>query len=180
MPTFQQRLTEEINETLTIPHDQFDPRWRRPRIHRLSHPKQIILVPKTVGSNWYDFINNGDKKWEQEQDPLKTKIQQKMIASAGSPTVTSRSLNLVSIFSSQSRGHFSNIFVEVFGNALIFIFYLSIGPDASASARRSFVARLVKIVSFFLRWLMGEESESVKKTKRWFKETTEWAEEVYQ
>ena len=106
-----------------------------------------------------------------------------MIASAGSPTVTSRSLNLVSIFSSQSRGHFSNIFVEVFGNALIFIFYLSIGPDASASSPRSFVARLVKIVSFFRRWLMGEESESVKKRKRWFKETTEWAEEgisVYQ
>ena len=49
-----------------------------------------------------------------------------MIVSASSPAVTSRSLKLVSFFSSQSRGHFSNIFVEVFGNALIFIFYLSI------------------------------------------------------
>ena len=137
-------------------------------------------LPCSKLKNIYIFINNDDKKWEQEQDPLKTKIQQKMIASADSPTVTSRSLNLVSIFSSQSRGHFSNIFVEVFGNALIFIFYLSIGPDASASSPRSFVARLVKIVSFFRRWLMGEESESVKKRKRWFKETTEWAEEVYQ
>ena len=49
-----------------------------------------------------------------------------MIASASSPTVTSRSLKLVSIFSSQSRSHFSKIFVQLFGNALIFIFYLFI------------------------------------------------------
>ena len=58
--------------------------------------------------------------------PTEDKNSAKMIASANSPTVTSRSLNLVSIFSSQSRGHFSNIFVEVFGNDLIFIFYLSV------------------------------------------------------
>ena len=50
-------------------------------------------------------------------------------------------------------------------------------PDASASAPRSFVARLVKIVSCFSSLTNGWQSESVKKRKRWFKETTEWAEE---
>ena len=91
---------------------------------------------------------NGDKKWEQEQDPQKTKIQQKMIASASSPTVTSRSLNLVSIFSSQSRGHFSNIFVEVFGYALIFIFYLSI----KAWEKKIFALISLRMVHFSVWW----------------------------
>ena len=63
---------------------------------------------------------------------------------------------------------------------LILILLSFVWLDASASAPRSFVAWLVKIVSFFLflssltnRW----QSESIKKRKRWFKETTEWAEE---
>ena len=38
-----------------------------------------------------------------------------------------------------------------------------IGPDASASAPRSFVARLVKIVSFFLRWLMGDRVKALRR-----------------
>ena len=36
-------------------------------------------------------------------------------------------------------------------------------PDASASAPRSFVARLVKIVSFFLRWLMGDRVKALRR-----------------
>ena len=129
---------------------------------------------ETVGSNWYDstsmfkvkeYINNininkgnGDKKWEQEQDPLKTKFHQKMIASASSPTVTSRSLKLVSIFSSQSRGHFSNIFVEVFGNDLIFIFYLSIKAWEEKSLPKS---HLGWFILAFGEGKTTEEKESI-------------------
>ena len=56
-------------------------------------------------------------------------------------------------------------------------------PDASAGAARSricvFAVRLVKIVSFS-SLTNGRQSESVKKRKRLFKETTEWSAEVYQ
>ena len=43
------------------------------------------------------------------------------------------------------------ILVNVVLNRTVAFSLCYIGPDASASAPRSFVARLVKIVSFFLR-----------------------------
>ena len=115
-------------------------------------------LPCSKLKNIYIFINNDDKKWEQEQDPLKTKIQQKMIASADSPTVTSRSLKLVSIFSSQSRGHFSNIFVEVFGSDLIFIFYLSIKAWEEKSFPKSHLGWLILV---FGEGKTTEEKQSI-------------------
>ena len=81
-----------------------------------------------------------------------------MIASTSSPTVTSRSLRLVSIFSSQSRGHFSNIFVEVFGNDLIFIFYLSIKALEEKSFPKSHLGWLILV---FGEGKTTEEKQSI-------------------
>ena len=122
---------EGMNETLTIPHDQFDPRRHCPRIHHLSHPKQKILLLKQLAqtgtaqlpcSKLKIWLNQGksDKKWEQEQNTMKSTCSKKMMAAWINIDVTSFHF-LLSI-----PWPFEKRFCEVFGNARILIFYLPI------------------------------------------------------
>ena len=86
---------------------------------------------ETVGSNWYGstsmfkvkkWLNQGksDKKWEQEQNTMKTTRSKKMMAARTNIDNTSFH------FLQSIARPFEKRFHEVFGNARILIFYLSI------------------------------------------------------
>ena len=134
---------EGMNETLTIPHDQFDPRWHRPRIHRLSHPKRKIILLKQLAETGttqlpcskLKMVKPGQKrqKWEQEQNTMKTTRRKKMMAARTNIDVTSFHF-LLSI-----ARPFEKRFREVFGNARILNFYLSIRAWEEKSLPESYL-----------------------------------------
>ena len=99
---------------------------------------------ETVDSNWYGstsmfkvkkWLKQGksDKKWQQEQNTMKTTCSKKMMAARTNIDVTSFHF-LLSI-----ARPFEKRFHEVFGNARILIFYLSIKAWEEKSLPKSYL-----------------------------------------
>ena len=91
--------------------------WHRPRIHRLSHPTQKILLLKQLAQTGTaqlpcSKLKNSKTRAKATKNTNKNKTKWRQHAakrwSLLGPTLTS----LVSISASQSRGHLRNVFVK--------------------------------------------------------------------